>query len=86
MPLHLDEPMSYGYDSYNGDETEEIPDVTCTAETIKAILCRLGKDKWRSRSMWIPKSVVHRDSEVCKTETSGTLVVARWFAEKEELG
>lgn len=43
-----------------------------------------------TRTLWIPKSVVHDDSEVYRAGhgddgSEGTLVVARWFAEKEGL-
>ncbi len=64
------------------DDVEEIDDVTCEKETVKAILVKHG----RGVLTWVPKSVVHDDSEVYKEGTSGKLVVARWFAEKEGLG
>lgn len=32
--------------------------------------------------VWVPKSVIHDDSEVYKLGTSGDLVVAEWWAEK----
>jgi len=50
-------------------------------ETDKAILVLFedGQEKW------IPKSVIHDDSEVYKSGTTGTLIVKRWFAENEEL-
>jgi len=36
---------------------------------------------------WIPRSVIHDDSEVYDDDknATGTLVLARWFAEKEGL-
>jgi hypothetical protein len=35
---------------------------------------------------WIPKSQIHDDSEAYDTKnTTGDLVVSRWFAEKEGL-
>jgi hypothetical protein len=36
-------------------------------------------------NFWIPKSVIHDDSEVFDDEenSKGTLVVADWFAERE---
>ena len=34
---------------------------------------------------WIPKKVIHADSEVFEPGHKGKLVVARWFAEKEGL-
>ena len=36
-------------------------------------------------SHWIPKSVVHDNSEVYKEGHSGKLVVKGWFAKKEHL-
>ena len=38
--------------------------------------CILGK-------MWIPKSVVHDDSEVYLENHEGEMVVEQWFAEKQ---
>jgi len=34
---------------------------------------------------WIPKSVLHDDSEVWKNGQSGDVVVKTWWAEKEGL-
>ena len=34
-------------------------------------------------AFWVPKSVVHEDSEVYKEEHEGKLLVKRWWAEKE---
>lgn len=61
-------------------ETAEIEDVTVEAETDLALLCII-EDKQR----WIPKSVVHEDSEVSGEGDSGTIIIMRWFAEKEGL-
>lgn len=60
------------------DETVEIDDVTVEAETDRALLCVIDE-----RQRWIPKSVVHEDSEVFEQGDQGTLVLFRWFAEKE---
>lgn len=54
---------------------------TCTAETAAAIHV---KDEG-GKAFWVPKSVIHDDSEVYKTNTDGSLVVADWWAEKEGL-
>jgi hypothetical protein len=54
--------------------------VTIEAETDLALLCNID-DKKR----WIPKSVVHEDSEVWSEGDNGTIVLMRWFAEKEGL-
>jgi hypothetical protein len=61
-------------------DTVELEDVTVEAETDLALLCIID-DKQR----WIPKSVVHEDSEVSGEGDSGTIVILRWFAEKEGL-
>jgi hypothetical protein len=56
-------------------------DAECVAETERAIRCRLETGD----EVWIPKSVVHDDSEVYALDHSGKLVVAGWWAEKEGL-
>ena len=62
------------------EEPVEIDDVTVEAETDLAILCTIDDKK-----LWIPKSVVHEDSEVSGEGDTGTIVIMRWFAEKEGL-
>lgn len=52
-------------------------------ETDKAILVILEDDG--DKEVWIPKSVIHDDSEIWKDEQSGELVVKTWFAEQEGL-
>lgn len=40
------------------------------------------------RELWIPRSVIHDDSEVYDDDgehDNGELVLLRWFAEKEQL-
>ena len=49
------------------------------AETDLALLCNIDDKKH-----WIP-SVVHEDSEVSSEGDTGTIVLQRWFAEKEGL-
>ena len=34
---------------------------------------------------WVPKSVIHDDSEIWKAGQAGRLVVLGWWAEKEKL-
>jgi hypothetical protein len=34
---------------------------------------------------WVPKSMIHDDSEVYKAFTEGNLIVRRWWAEKKGL-
>lgn len=50
------------------------------AETAKAVLVFIPD---LERKLWIPKSQVHEDSEVCAKGDTGTLAVTEWFAEKE---
>jgi len=57
----------------------EIEGVRCVRETDAAICC-VGAS---GRERWVPKSVVHDDSFVFETGQSGTLVVKRWWAEKQ---
>lgn len=64
------------------NDVETIDGVTAIRESPKALLVRLSG----GAEIWVPKSVIHDDSEVYKAGTNGTLVVARWFAEKEGLG
>lgn len=52
--------------------------VVCVHETDKAILCEFGPHE----EVWIPKSVVHDDSDVYQAGQLGDLVVERWFAQK----
>lgn len=53
----------------------------CVRETEKALLVELETGEER----WVPKSVVHDDSEVYEEGGEGTLVVQEWWAEKEGL-
>jgi hypothetical protein len=62
------------------EQTVEIDDVTVEAETDFALLCSVEDKKH-----WIPKSVVHEDSEVQSEGDTGTIVIIRWFAEKQGL-
>ena len=62
------------------EETVELEDVSVEAETDLALLCNIDDKKH-----WIPKSVVHEDSEVSSEGDTGTIVLQRWFAEKEGL-
>ena len=62
------------------EEPVEIDDVTVEAETDLALLCSVEDKK-----VWIPKSVVHEDSEVQSEGDIGTIAIMRWFAEKQGL-
>ncbi len=47
-------------------------------KAIQVVLLDTGDVKW------VPKSVIHDDSEVFKVGDSGKLVILRWFAEREK--
>jgi hypothetical protein len=64
------------------DDVASFENAFCLHETARAIRVRLDD----GREFWIPKSVVHEDSEVYGNGHQGELVVARWFAEKEGIG
>lgn len=66
--------------SFMSEGTVELEDVSVEAETDLALLCNIDDKKH-----WIPKSVVHEDSEVSSEGDTGTIVLQRWFAEKEGL-
>jgi hypothetical protein len=74
-----------------GREPCDVGHAECTAETERAINVTIRdglRPGVRGRSLWVPKSVIHDDSEVYGfTDDSGTgrLIVYRWFAEKEDL-
>lgn len=63
-------------DSGHEYETE----VTCVEETPKALKLRRNDD---GNTFFVPKSVVHEDSDVYEQGTDGKLIVKSWFAEKE---
>lgn len=64
------------------DETESFEIVAVKVETPHAILVVSTTEDWSEH--WIPKSVIDDDSEVKNMKhATGTLIVARWFAEKE---
>lgn len=54
--------------------------VEVVGETARAIAVVID-----GKPLWCPKSAVHEDSEVWLNGHEGTLVVAHWWAEKEEL-
>lgn len=61
-------------------EPVSFEDVACEAETEKAIKVLIDGEMH-----WIPKSLVHDDSEVWRDGDYGTLVIPEWFAAKEGL-
>ena len=65
------------------NETVTFIEVSCDAETDKALHC-LGEDLGE-KGAWVPKSQVHDDSEIFKKGHTGTLVVTYWWAEEAKL-
>ena len=65
------------------DQEAILGEATPLRQTDKALLVRLESDL---EEHWIPQSVISDDSE-CYSMLSGpgTLIVQRWFAEKEGL-
>jgi hypothetical protein len=61
------------------DETESFDVIKVVKETDKALLVRLddGEEKW------VPKSVIHDDSEIFSDATQeGKLILQAWFVER----
>lgn len=50
-------------------------------ESDKAILVEIADID--TEAVWIPKSVIHDDSEVWEDEQDGDLVVKDWYAKKQ---
>jgi hypothetical protein len=61
-------------------ETVSFEGVTVKRETDMALLCVI-----EDKEHWVPKSVIHDDSEVYKMDTEGVLVLPEWWAVKEGL-
>jgi hypothetical protein len=79
-------------DSGRGREPVMIGDGECLRETDRAILVQMkGEDRPDTGGfaseceIWIPKSVLHDDSEVYEKGGTGTVIVFAWYAEKEGL-
>lgn len=60
-----------------GNEAHAMGQGKCTRDTERAILVVID-----DRSIWIPKSCVHDDSEVWEPGQEGEVVTKRWWAEK----
>ena len=65
----------------SGDDAHAMGEGKVLRETEKAILVALAG----AGEMWIPKSVVHDDSEIWKKDDVGKLIVKMWWAEKNVL-
>lgn len=63
----------------DGDEAYPLGEATCVQETALAILVVL-RDMDNARR-WIPKSVLHDESEVRHRDDDGALAVKQWWAD-----
>lgn len=61
------------------DEGYDEPGCKAIADTDHALLVTMPTNE----DVWIPKSVIHDDSEVWRVGQHGKLVVYTWFAEKK---
>jgi hypothetical protein len=64
----------------SGQEGVNLGTGKITRETEKAVLARIG-----DKDIWVPKSCIHDDSEAFTSvegENEGSVVVKRWWAEK----
>jgi hypothetical protein len=71
--------MNIWYDAED-DEYAATDDVVAVRESEKAILVMLSD----GRETWIPKSCLGDDSEVQDEAGAGTLVVKKWFLERQD--
>ena len=60
------------------NESVDMGKALIISETNSAILAKLESKE----EIWIPKSVVHDDSEVSSLDDEGVLIVKHWWAEK----
>ncbi len=72
-------------DEGEGNDPSFVADVRVVGETERAIRCAKKGFQASGPSFWVPKSVIHDDSEVSKNGDSGKLIVKQWYAEKEGL-
>ena len=69
-----------------GDEPFAMGDARVVGSTEKALRVKLDDDSLLgAREIWVPRSVIHDDSEVFDAFNNGRgeLVVKRWFARRE---
>ena len=65
-----------------GQEPENLGKCKVIKETNLALGVRKEDDEEGAPLFWVPKSVLHSDSEVTEQDAEGELVVKRWWAEK----
>jgi len=78
MRGYRDEDISREHDD-SGDDPECIGVGKCLSQTEKAVRIHLDDE---NTPRWIPKSVLHDDSEVYQTGDTGKVIVKQWWAEK----
>lgn len=61
-------------------EGTDVGQAIALKESDKALLVQIID---LEEQVWVPKSQIHDDSEVFKSDQSGKLVVTNWFAEKQ---
>lgn len=66
-------------DEDRDDDKHTIDDAEAIGETDKALRVRTKEHG----DVWVPKSVIHDDSEVFEKGGDGALIVKAWFARKE---
>ena len=69
---------------YDGDDTVDFDDVICETETEMALGC-FNMDDSKDSICWVPKSMVHEESDVQAAGDTGTIIVSRWWAKKAGL-
>ncbi len=73
--------MRHGAEDDEGEESVTFEDAKVIAETAMAL--KIECEELNSQPVWIPRSVIHDDSEISEKDDEGTLALKRWFAEKE---
>lgn len=63
------------------DAKATIKDSKAIGGSDKALRVRLGASAG-GRTVWVPKSAIHDDSEVYQLDDFGKLVIKSWFAEQ----
>lgn len=79
-------PTDKDFDDYDLDEkyVTTLDEVFCKKETPKALLIVFDvDDDGTEDTAWIPKSMLHKESEVEEEGDAGLLVFKRWLAEQE---
>ena len=70
---------------HGGEAPFAVGAASVIGSSAKALRVRFGADALATGEAWIPRSVIHDDSEVFDAfnNARGKLVVQRWFARRE---